>query len=123
MTTSVLKLSPETCPIRRIAAGEIEGAVIDQLRIILRSPGVIARTAAAARRQDGTTTDDEVRSALQQFDNLWDQLFPAEQARIIQLLVERVDLSTEGATIRIRSEGLGSLAAELPINRGQREAA
>jgi site-specific DNA recombinase len=30
-------------------------------------------------------------------DHLWDQLFPAEQARIVQLLVERIDVSPDGA--------------------------
>jgi len=123
VTTSVLKTRPDTCPIRRIAAGEIEGAVIDQLRVVLRSPEIIARTAALARQQDKTVADDEVMRALQQFDSLWDALFPAEQARIIQLLIERVDLSTEGATIRIRSEGLSGLAQELPLNSSKRLAA
>ena len=32
----------------------------------------------------------EVVEALQRLDPLWDQLFPAEQARILQLLVARV---------------------------------
>ena len=123
VTMSVLKLGPETCPIRRIAAAEIEGAVIDQLRAIIRSPEMVARTASAVRQQDAEINDDEVRRALQHFDNLWDQLFPAEQARIVQLLIERVDLSTEGARIRIRSDGLNSLAAELPTTSKQREAA
>jgi DNA invertase Pin-like site-specific DNA recombinase len=123
VTMSVLKLGPDTCPIRRTAAGEIEGAVIDQLRVVLRSPEIIARTAAAARQQDSNIADDDVRRALQQFDSLWDELFPAEQARIIQLLIERVDLSTEGATIRIRTEGLSGLANELPLNGGERAAA
>ncbi|WP_127752672.1 recombinase family protein [Devosia sp. 1566] len=123
VTMSVLKLGPETCPIRRISAAEIERVVIDQLRGILRSPEIIARTAAAARQQDPSVTDDEVRLALQQFESAWDQLFPAEQARIVQLLVERVDLSTEGARIRIRSEGLQTLAAELPTTSKHRQAA
>ncbi|WP_244465828.1 zinc ribbon domain-containing protein [Devosia soli] len=115
VTTSVLKLSPDTCPIRRIGAGEIEGAVINQLRVILRSPEIAARTVAATQTQDNTVSEVEVRTALQQFDGLWDQLFPAEQARVIQLLVERVDLGVDGATIQIRSEGLSGLAAELPM--------
>jgi len=33
----------------------------------------------------------------------------------LQLLIERVDLSTQGATITIRSEGLSGLVAELPM--------
>ncbi|MBS3652599.1 hypothetical protein KEU06_28900, partial [Pseudaminobacter sp. 19-2017] len=44
VTQSVLKLGPDTCPIRRIPAGEIETAVIDQLRAILASPEIIVRT-------------------------------------------------------------------------------
>ena len=39
--------------------------------------------------------------------------FPVEQARIVQLLVERVDVSPEGADIRLRTEGLTNLVADL----------
>jgi hypothetical protein len=48
----------------------------------------------------------EVREALHRLDPLWSELFPAEEARIVQLLVERVDVSPEGADIRLRTEGL-----------------
>lgn len=51
-----------------------------------------------------------MRQAIHEFDQLWEQLFPAEQTRIVQLLIERVDLSTEGATIWIRPEGLSVFA-------------
>ena len=44
---------------------------------------------------------------------LWDELIPAEQARIVGLLVERVDISGESASIRLRAEGLSSLALQL----------
>jgi site-specific DNA recombinase len=37
----------------------------------------------------------------------------AEQARIVQLLVERVDVQTDALEVRIRAEGLASLVAEL----------
>ena len=51
--------------------------------------------------------------ALLQLDPLWDELFPAEQARIVALLVERVDIGTEGLNVRLRVDGLGSLAREM----------
>ena len=54
----------------------------------------------------------EVREALQRLDPLWDELFPAEQARIVQLLVERVDVSPDGADIRC-TERLTNLVADL----------
>ena len=56
-----------------------------------------------------------MREALERLDPLWDQLFPAEQARIFQLLVERVDISTEGADIRLRTQGLTSLVTDLGV--------
>ena len=58
-----------------------------------------------------------MREALQRLDPLWDELFPAEQARIVQLLVERVDVSPDGVDIRLRTEGLSNLTAELDAVR------
>jgi hypothetical protein len=37
---------------------------------------------------------------------------PAEQARIVQLLVERVDMRENALEVRIRAEGLASLVGE-----------
>jgi len=54
-----------------------------------------------------------VREALEQLDPIWDELFPAEQARIVQLLVERVDVSLDGVDIRLRTNGIASLIADL----------
>lgn len=50
---------------------------------------------------------------LADFAAVWKELFPAEQARIIQLLVERVDVREEALEVRIRAEGLASLIGEL----------
>ena len=50
---------------------------------------------------------------MDQFDPLWDELFPAEQARIVQLLVERVDVGLAGIDIRFRIDGLNSLVTDL----------
>ena len=113
VSQTALKQGAEACPIRRVPAAEIEAAVIDQLRILLRSPEIVVATWRAARREDEAITEAEVREALQRFDPLWDELFPAEQARIVQLLVERVDLTVDGARIRLRTEGLTSLVRDL----------
>ena len=106
MSTDALKRDADGCPVRRIPAAEIESAVIEQVRVLLRSPEVIVRTWRVARRSLDGLSEADVREALERLDPLWDQLFPAEQARIVQLLVERVDISTEGADIRLRTQGL-----------------
>ena len=76
-------------------------------------PRSSSRTWRAARHSMGDITEAEVREALGRLDPLWEELFPAEQARIVQLLVERVDVSPDGADIRLRTEGLANLVADL----------
>jgi hypothetical protein len=64
-----------------------------------------------------------VRDALERFDPLWDELFPAEQARIIRLLVTRIDVTPTGADIQLRIDGLASLMRDLHAGPGVQEAA
>ena len=71
------------------------------------------QTWRAARKTDKGLTESEVRVALLEFEPLWNELFPAEQARIVELLVERVDLQADGIDLRLRVEGLTSLCSEL----------
>jgi hypothetical protein len=113
VSTGVIKRGPDACTIRRVSAAEVEAAVINQVRAAVRTPEIIVRTWKEARRQDNNITEGDVRKALTEFDALWDELFPAEQARLIQLLVDRVDVMPDGITIRLRTEGLASLAADL----------
>lgn len=169
------------CPVRSVPAGEIEGAVIHQLRAVFRSPEMLAQTYRAAQRlgiedlnrlkderaglesrvaalretaarlmesgnADSETAEEirrtneefvdlqhrladinediavlesrmiserEVTDALRKLDPIWDELYPLEQTRIVQLLVEQVTVNTDGMRIRIRSNGLHSLVSEL----------
>jgi DNA invertase Pin-like site-specific DNA recombinase len=113
VSTGVIKRGPEACSIRRVAAAEVDTAVVDQVRILVQSPEIIVRTWKQARQEDRGITENQVRAALSDFSALWDELFPAEQARIIQLLVERVDIQPDGLNITLRPQGLASLANEL----------
>ena len=107
----------DACPVGRVPAAEIEAAVIDQLRGIFRQPEIIVGTWRAARAEQDDITEDEAREALLQLDPLWDELFPAEQARIVQLLVERVDVRMHGVEVRLRPNGLAGLVREVAGSR------
>jgi site-specific DNA recombinase len=113
VSQAVLKQGAEDCPIGRVPAAEIEKIVIDQTRILLRSPEIIVETWRSARKSLKGVTETDVRAALLEFDQLWNELFPAEQARIIQLLVERVDVGMDGVDIKLRVSGITSLVGEL----------
>jgi site-specific DNA recombinase len=118
ISQSVIKRGTEACGLKQVPAAEIERIVIEQIRFLLQTPEVIVHTWRAARKLDNTIAEDEVRSALLEFEPIWNELFPAEQARIVELLVERIDLQPDGIDLRLRIDGLTSLCNEL---RGSRE--
>jgi len=109
------KNGSDTCSVRSVPAGEIEDAVVSQIRALLRTPELVARTMRAARMSaaEQPLDHEEAAESLQQLDAIWEELFPGEQARILRLLVEQLEVGTEGIDLRLRVEGLHSLVAEL----------
>lgn len=119
VSQSVLKFGKRACPIGRVSAGEIEAAVIGQLRLVFRQPEIIAGTWKAASALSADISEADARTALKQLDPMWDELFPAEQARIVALLLERVDIGVDGLNVRLRLDGLTGLASELLSKVGE----
>lgn len=169
------------CPLPNLPAGQIETAVVDQLRALLRHPDVIARTYREISKSGGASPDratldkldemrmrreqtqksiravlnvgdqdegfmadelkrlnaelksldksihdaeaqvargapvelDRVGEALRAIDPIWDVLFPEEQRRIAQLLVEEITVNTSGIDIRFRTNGIEQIVEEL----------
>jgi DNA invertase Pin-like site-specific DNA recombinase len=104
----------DSCAVTSVAAADVEGAVLDHAQKLLAAPELVARTWATAKREgQDEITEREVTVLLADFATVWSELFPAEQARIVQLLVERVDVQEDALEVRIRAEGLASLVGEL----------
>jgi site-specific DNA recombinase len=102
------------CPVTSVPAADVEGAVVDHVQKLLAAPELVARTWATARREgEDEITEREVTVLLADFATVWAELFPAEQARIVQLLVKRVDVPEDALEVRIRTDGLASLVGEL----------
>jgi hypothetical protein len=112
VATDAIRQGYAECAVRSVPAAEIEEAVVAQVRHLLRTPEIIARTWGAANTELHVP-EREVVQTVTDFAPLWDELFPAEQARIVRLLVERVDLSPKGMQVRLRAEGLQTLVEEL----------
>jgi site-specific DNA recombinase len=99
----------DSCTVTSVPA-DIEAAVLAQVQRLLTTPEMIARTWTATK---GELHEREVLGLLTDFGSLWAELFPGEQARIMKLLVERVDVTIDGLEVRLRADGLASLVAEL----------
>ena len=67
----------------------------------------------AAGPQIEALSEGAVREALERLDPLWEELFPAEQTRIVQLLVQRIDLKADGLELQLRTKGLGHVVQQL----------
>ena len=101
----------------RLAAAMVDGAVIAEMRRIIGAPEVVTRV-IAAQGVDGPPMDERAISAsLRRFNDLWEALFPAEQARIVRLLVERVTVSSDGMAVDLRHNGIAALVRDLNVNK------
>ena len=98
---------------QRLPAEMVENAVVREVRRLVRTPEIVAQTVAAARRDDPAIAEREVVTALDRFDEIWSALFPAEQARLVRLLVDRVTVTADGIAVDLRTAGLGSVVREM----------
>jgi site-specific DNA recombinase len=97
----------------RLPAAELESAVLDQLRGILREPNLLDGVVAKAIALDPTLDEAKVTVAMTRMDAIWDQLFPPEQIRIVKLLIEKVIVSPNDIELRLRANGIERLILEL----------
>ena len=97
----------------RLPAAELESAVLDQLRSILRSPTLLGDVLPRAIELDPSLDEAKVTVAMTRLDTIWDQLFPAEQTRIVKLLVEKVIVSPNDLEVRLGANGIERLVLEL----------
>ncbi|MDC0404367.1 recombinase family protein [Porticoccaceae bacterium] len=107
----------------RVPAGEIEEIVLGQLRRMIASPEVIVATWKQLRRTSSQWTERAVRDSLVSFDAVWAELFPAEQSRILNLLIGRVVVAPAKVDVHLRVDGLSSLVSDLRTSTSTAEAA
>ena len=111
--SALTKAKCTDCPVGTIPAGEVEDVVLSQLAQMFRTPEMVVSTWKAAHTHDERITEKDVTDALGNVQALWDHLFPAEQARILHLLIAQVVVSPKGVDLRLRTDGLTSLVKEL----------
>lgn len=83
----------------RIREAERRVTAIDEELAVLRSQAI---------------DETDVVSALAEFDHVWEALTPREQARVLDLLIERVTYDADSSTLSItyRPTGIKSLAKQ-----------
>ena len=108
---------------QRLPAAMVEDAVVGEIRCMIATPEVRARALAALKSDTPDIDDKAVIAALGDFDTLWSSLFPAEQMRIVQLLVARVTVGASGLAVDLRHDGIKSLARQMMAPQIEKDAA
>lgn len=103
----------EACPIRSVPAGDLEEAVLYQIKAALKAPELIAmigqclsshnRTLAAT---DQTERESLVREELKDFDEIWNQLFAPEKRKLLTELLAGIEVSQQGVQLHLKKNNL-----------------
>ena len=109
-----------------LPAAEIERAVLTQVHQVLQAPEMIIAVwqVGMASQERAAMDEPSIVVAMRQISAVWEHLFPAEQNRIMRLLIERVQLRDDGMDILWRDDSWPQFRRELerqPFVSEQRE--
>jgi site-specific DNA recombinase len=110
LNTAIAEVAPRAA-VNPKATDEL-AVLQDELRVAERHVTDINEQIITARQR--MLDEDELTGAMEAFDPLWQTLKPGEQARLIRLLVERVEYDGTGETISVtfHPTGIKALAGE-----------
>lgn len=108
-----------TSGLSRLPAAELEATVLDHLRQILRGPQFVPGVITQAIALDPTLDEAKVAVAMLRLDLIWEQLFPAEQDRLVRLLLDRVIVTPHTINVQFRPNGLQQLTHELNLTEAE----
>ena len=109
VSTQAVKKSYDHCPIKNVPAHMLEEIVIAHIRKLLVRPEWAVRI---SKNVEGITNRSIITS-LKKFEALWDELFPAEQMRILNLLIEKITVHTDKIEMTLLPLGMVSLLHEI----------
>lgn len=109
-----------------LPAAEIERAVLTQVHQVLQAPEMIIAVwqAGIASQERAAMDEPSIVVAMRQISAVWEHLFPAEQNRIMRMLIERVQLRDDGMDILWRDDSWPQFRREFerqPFVSEQRE--
>lgn len=96
----------------RIPAEEVEAATVAQIKSVLSSPESIASVCAFIKKNGAQVDEASAVMSMHRLGDVWEQLYPTECHRIVNLMIERVDLVTGGLKVKWRELGWKELIGE-----------
>jgi DNA invertase Pin-like site-specific DNA recombinase len=122
-TDSIRGREKSSAAMERLPADLVETATVKEMLRLIQTPQVIAEAVRILRAEAPGLNEADLIAALNQFWKLWSCLIPAEQARVVRLLVEKVVVKAGGIDITLHIAGLGQIAREMLANSLKKTAA
>ena len=111
------KVKSGTTGLPMLPAHEVESAVMEQVKRILRSSEMSSDVLKALRQLDNPATAhlDEYQTSnlMATVERVWDALYPIEQHRIMHLIVKKVVISPTRLDVTFHPSGIASLVIEV----------
>jgi site-specific DNA recombinase len=106
VSTHAIKTTYDNCPLKTINAQFLEEIILDQAKRALTNVEWVQRM--QVQSNDEVKLSD-IRKGLKNFDMMWAELFPAEQARIIQLVIDTIIVHLDKIIITFHPSGMLSV--------------
>jgi DNA invertase Pin-like site-specific DNA recombinase len=94
-------------PFRNVPAEELEARVLEEVLQKLKSPEVLLKIHELANENE--TNDTQLQSSLNNIGETWKYLYPQEQAKIMKLLINFIELKEDGINIQMNMDGFNTL--------------
>jgi len=114
--TRAQNLGWQTCPSKSVPAAPIEELVVGQIRALAVNPAVLQEMLTQVHQEDDARPAEAAAARLVAgLEEVGDALAPAEQARLVRLLVARVDYDGARGKVAIsfHASALQALAADV----------
>ncbi len=96
-----------------LPAQPVDDLVVEQIVAALSAPHIVQAVWDRVQEVSPQMSEPEVALPMRRLATMWRQLFPVEQCRLAQLLIERVVIADGGLEIVWRDQGWQELAGEL----------
>lgn len=106
ISTKAIKHGYKSSEIRSVSAEQIEPLIISQVQQEFLSLEMLHAVHTEVKAYDRKITVDQVRRQLEEFNALWAELFPAEQHRLMQLLIKRISIAPDRLNITYQPNGI-----------------
>ena len=116
-STQDQKVKAGTSGLPMLPALEIESAVLEQVKRILRSNEITSDVLKALKKLNNPVTkhldEYQVSNLMANVEKAWDALYPVEQHRIMHLIVQRVVISPTRLDVTFHPSGIANLVIEV----------